>query len=86
MFRHALANLKGEIETWKSRISLFKSFNQVEGVKIMVETIAEPGHLAVQFLLAGVGERRVSDIVGQGQGLGQILIQPQRTGNGPGDL
>ena len=43
----------------------------------MVETLAETRHLAVQFLLAGVGEGRMPDVVGQRQRFGEILIQRQ---------
>jgi hypothetical protein len=33
-----------------------------------------------------VPERRVAQVVGQGNGLGQIFIDPQPTGDGPADL
>src|ERR1019366_10766078 len=39
-------------------------------------------HLPVQFLLAGVRERGVPDIVRQRQGLRQVLIQLQYLGHG----
>jgi hypothetical protein len=40
----------------------------------------------VERVLARMAERRVADIVGQAQGLGQILVEPERAGDHPADL
>ena len=40
----------------------------------------------VEAELAGVAERRVPQIVAQGDGLGQVLVEPQADRHGAGDL
>ena len=43
---------------------------------------AEP----VERSLPRVAERRMAQIVAERDGLGQVLVEPQRPGNGPGHL
>jgi len=43
-------------------------------------------HAAVQRVLPGVAKRRVAKVVGQRDGLDQILVEPQVAGDRPGDL
>jgi len=43
-------------------------------------------HQPIELALARMTEGRVSEIVAQGQGLGQILVQPECAGDGAGDL
>ena len=40
----------------------------------------------VQRLLTRMAKGRMPQIMGQTDGLGQILVEPQSTGNGAGDL
>ncbi len=47
---------------------------------------ANVGERARQRILAGVAERRVAEIVGEAQRLGQILVEPERPGDRPADL
>ena len=55
-------------------------------MKVVVEAVAELLHLAVQFLFAGVRERRMADIVNQRQRFRQVFIQPQRVRDRSRDL
>jgi len=43
-------------------------------------------HAGIQFVLSGVAKRRVAEIVCQGDGFHQFLIQIQVTGDGAPDL
>src|SRR5262249_38512606 len=43
-------------------------------------------HAFVQGLFAGMAERRMTQIVGQGDRLGQVLIQPELASDCPADL
>jgi hypothetical protein len=52
----------------------------------MVEPVAEAAHLPVQLIFAGVCKGRVADVVPESQSFGQILVQIQRRGRGPGNL
>ena len=47
----------------------------------MVEAISEPPHLAIQLFFPGMGERGVSDVVGEGERFRQIVVEPQRSRN-----
>jgi len=47
---------------------------------------AMPLHQPVQYLLSGVAERGMPQVMGQGQGLGQLLVQVELAGNGTTDL
>ena len=49
---------------------------------VFTEKLAQPVH----DVLAGMAKRSVPQIVGQRDGFGQILIETQNAGNGPGDL
>ena len=51
----------------------------------MVEA-AEGLHSAVERALAGMAERRVAEIMREGHRLGEILVEPERTGERAGDL
>ena len=51
----------------------------------MVEA-AEAGHLPLQLLLAGVAERRMAEVVGERDGLGEIGVEAHRRGERAGDL
>ena len=41
---------------------------------------------ACQRILAAMAERRMAEVVGEAQGLGQILVEAERAGDGPADL
>jgi hypothetical protein len=52
----------------------------------MVEFIVEGLHLVVEFRLAGVCERRVADVMGQSQSLGEAFVEFQDAGDSTRDL
>ena len=52
----------------------------------MIEAIAKAAHLAVQLVFAGVRERRMTDVVRQRQGFGEVFVETERRGHGAGDL
>ncbi len=53
---------------------------------VVIEGVVEALHLAVQLVLAGMSERRMTDVVHQSQSLSEVFIQPQNRGNRTGDL
>ena len=59
--------------------------NHPEGLDIMVKP-SVGGHALVEFILAGMTERRVAKVVGQGDGLGEIVVQAEGVGDRTGDL
>ncbi len=44
------------------------------------------GEAAIERALAGMAERRMAEIVGERQRLGQVLVEPERAGERAGDL
>ena len=57
-----------------------------ERLLVVVEAGAEVlAQAAVELVLAGVAERRVAHVVPEPDRLGQILVQPQRSGDDAGD-
>jgi hypothetical protein len=79
VFHDTLADFEGEVEPGEAGIAVLESLNDAQGVMVMIETLAEALHLAVEFFLAGMGVGRVADVVNQGQGLGKIAVQAQDT-------
>ena len=69
---------------------------QVEALPILLELVHHPqalhivleaaGRELVECPLSGVAEGGVAKVVGEADGLGQVLIEPQRPGDGAGDL
>src|ERR1700722_19749919 len=86
MFDDPFPQLEGEVQPRKARITVLESFDHSQRMQIVIETFAEPAHLPVQFLLAGVGEGRMADVVAQRERLGQIFIQCQNRSHCTRDL
>ena len=69
---------------------------QVEALPVLLELVHHPqalhivleaaGRELIQRPLSGVAEGGVAKVVGEADGLGQVLIEPQRPGDGAGDL
>jgi hypothetical protein len=54
-------------------------------MRIVVEP-AGIGERGIERVLAGVAERRMTEVVSQAQCLGQILVEPERPGHGTANL
>jgi hypothetical protein len=72
----ALADFGGEVQLLGDAVRLLVVS------KAGAEAFAQA---AVELVLAGVPERRVADVVAQPDRFGQILVQPQRSGDDSGD-
>src|SRR5512147_1859483 len=55
-------------------------------MQIVVEALSELPHPAIKFLLAGMRERRMPDVMGECERLGELLIEVEHSGDRPGDL
>ena len=76
----AVAHLPGQVQPAPF---LLQKIDHPQTVDIMLETA---GMQLVQGGLAGVPERGVAQVVAQRDGLGQRLVETQRSRNGAGDL
>ena len=75
----AHAHLVGQVQP---PAVLFQDIHHPQGLLIVAEG---PAHHLAQGVLPGMAEGSVAQVVAQGDGLGQILVQPQGPGDGPGN-
>jgi len=78
-------DLERQIQTGKIGIALLKFIHPAETEQIVVEPTMSLEAL-IEGGLTGVPKRRVADIVGKGDGFGEVLVQAEPTSHGPGDL
>ena len=82
--RLAVEHLPREIQPRKRRIARFQFLGDRQGIPI-VRKAAVLTQALVERVLAGMAIGRVADIVKQGQGLDQVLIEPQGPADGARD-
>ena len=81
----AFERFPGQVEAVELGVTPFEPGQDPQGV-VIVRKPAEPRHCRVQGFLAGMAERGMAEIVGQRQGLGQILVEAQRPADRARDL
>jgi hypothetical protein len=86
MLHDPLADAKGKIQAAMRGVSLLEVLSNTKCMKIVVEAKTMLLETAIQSPFAGMAKRRVPDVVNQSEGLGKVLIQPQRRRNGTGNL
>ena len=85
VLENPLPAFEGEVEAVETGILLLQPVHHPQRLDVVLE--ATPlGHAVVEGLLPGVAEGGVPKIVGQGDGLGEILVEPHGTGDGAADL
>ena len=78
-----VADLLGQVQP--SPVAL-EHVDHPQRVEVVLETPRRRARAApVERLLADVAERRVAEVVPEPDRLGQVLVQPQRPRDGPGD-
>ena len=86
MLHDTFAHLECKVEAREAGVRIFKGLDDAQGLAIVLEALAKTPHQPIQFLLACMRKRGMADIVGQGESLGQALLQTQRGCDGSGDL
>ena len=81
----ALERLPGQVQPVPAGIAALQQGHHAQALRVVVEA-AERLHRQVERVLPGVAERRVAEVVGQRQRLGQVLVQRQFAGDRAGDL
>ena len=84
MFGEALADFPGEIESGKSRVLLFEFLDNSETLSVVLEPTVIL-HEPVESVFPIVTEGGMTEVMGEGDGLGQILVEPQGAGDVSGD-
>jgi len=74
----ALEGFPREVQPVEKGIAALEPRDDAKRLGIVVEP-AMGLHEAIEFALAGMAEGRVAEIMGKRQGLGQILIEPERS-------
>lgn len=82
----ALANFEGEIQARKIQVRALKSFDDAQGLEIVIEARAVNAHQLVEFVLAGMAEGRMADIVNERESLGELRIEAEGGGHRASDL
>jgi hypothetical protein len=85
VLHHAFEGFPGQIEPVELGIAMLEMRQNPQGLVVVVEA-AEALHGGVERVFARMSEGGVAEVVGQGQGLGQVLVQPQGAADGAGDL
>ena len=80
-----LQRLAGEVQPVEAGVAPFEPGHDAEGLQVMIEA-AERGQRLVQRGLAGMAEGAVAQVVREGNGFRQVLVDPEHPGQGPGDL
>jgi hypothetical protein len=75
----AFADLPREVQAAESRIPLLERLHDAEALPVVIEA-AVGLHEAIQGALARMAERGVSQVVCQGDGLGEILVEAEGAG------
>ena len=76
----AVADLPGQVQ------ALPIALEHVDDAQALLVVVEAGRAQRLEHALAGVAERRVAQIVAEGDRLGQLLVQPQHLGDGAGDL
>ena len=80
----ALESFPREIQSGEVGVFSLEYLDDAAALSVVFEA-AVILHEFVEGLLAGMAARRVAKVVREGDGLGEILVEPQCTGDVPGD-
>ena len=85
MLGDPLQRVPGQVQPVKLGIAALQRGDDLERLRIVIEA-AIGGHQRVQRILSGMAKGGVPEIMRKGHGLGQILVQAKRAGDGARDL
>ena len=81
----ALERLPGQVEPVELGVVRLQPRHDLDRLGVVVEA-AVGRHQRLERVLAGVAEGRVAEVVGEGDGLGELLVEAEDAGDGAGDL
>ena len=82
---HALQRFPGQVQAVELGVTLLQLGDHAQTLRVVVEA-AERLHHLLQRVLAGMAERRMSEVVGEGERFRQILVETQRPTDRARDL
>ena len=81
MFGQTFAHFPGQIQAGKFGIFLFQLLDDTEAVVVVFEAAMAASSSAFEHRFAFVAKGRMAEVVRQGDGFGEIVIQPQGAGD-----
>ena len=85
MLRQPLERLPREIQTVERQVLAFERRDEADRLRVVIEA-AEGPHRDVERPFAGMSERRMAEVVGKRNRLGQIFIEAELPGDRARDL
>ena len=85
MLDQPFERLPGQVEPVEGGVAPLERGHHPQRLGIVIEAAAGL-EAAVERALAGMAERRMAEVVGQRQRLGQVLVEPERARERAGDL
>src|SRR6185369_13375782 len=85
VLREAPERFPAEVEPVEAGIWRLELRHEPDGVGIVVEP-SGVGERRIEGSFSRMAERRMAEVMGQAERFGQVLIEPQRPGDGPPDL
>ena len=81
----ALQRFPGQIQAVEIRVAALQRGDDAQGLGIVIET-AERGEAGIKRALASVAERRMAEVVGERQRLGEVFVETKPAGERAGYL
>src|SRR5687768_8368668 len=85
MLEDAFTALEAEIQSGKTGVTLLELIDDAQRLQVVLEP-AVFAHAFIERVLPGMSERGVPQIVREADGLGERLIDPQRSRDGAANL
>src|SRR5258706_12549354 len=82
---YTLERFPGQVKPVKFGIAMFQRRDDAQALRVVVEP-AMRFEASIQRPLAGVAERRMAEVVGQGQRFREVLVKTELPGQGAGEL
>ena len=86
MLDDSFADGEGQVDAGKGSVALLEIFDNAQGVEIVIERKIVSRESFVEGAFSGMSERRVADIVDEGQGFDEVFVEVEGAGNGSCDL
>ena len=80
VFSEPFADLPGKVEARESRVVLLQFLDDSQALPVVFKPTLLP-HQSVQYRFAFMAERRVAQVVSQGDGLRQVLVELKGSGD-----
>ncbi len=83
VFHDALEHFPTEVQASKPLIAAFQLGNNTQRLLVVVKSVGVPVGFgqSVEGIFAGVSKRGMPQVMGEGDGFGQVFVQPERSGD-----